>query len=238
MHERSKTTGSLLLTAVGAVMSLLLTVFTFSAIANPTKYVPPPTPLPTVPVTPTVEPTPLYGVVSYVLPATQENIAAGQAMFNMYCIGCHGAGGIGTNIAPNFVERAPLRLEYITERVRTGSTIMPPWPTQTIPDANLILIVNYLQSIAGSAMRVLTPEQMALAQQVYAQHCQACHGANGQGAPDGSGSLQLTPPRSYGQISVRVRDTTLDAFHGFTTSVLNEGQMQVLAVYVQSFMVP
>lgn len=42
-----------------------------------------------------------------------------------------------------------------------------------------------VETLAGSnAVRDYDPQQLALGQRVFAQHCAICHGANGEGAPN------------------------------------------------------
>jgi mono/diheme cytochrome c family protein len=79
--------------------------------------------------------------------ASAEQVAAGQELFNLYCIGCHGLGGVGSNVAPAFNNRPPLAADVIRRQVRSGRYAMTPFDPSRLSDDQLELLVRYIQSL-------------------------------------------------------------------------------------------
>ncbi|MGV8934488.1 MAG: c-type cytochrome, partial [Gallionellaceae bacterium] len=123
--------------------------------------------------------------------------ADGAALYAQNCNACHGdhSGGIGIplasaqNLTPD---------DYIRKTIRNGrpGRVMPAFPALSNDEVNAI--VRHVQSLHGG-----TPPQYANTiihgnlkhgKILFAQHCAACHGVNGEGG-EGTG-VTLSRPRN------------------------------------------
>ena len=121
----------------------------------------------------------------------------GAALYDQYCNACHGerSGGIGLPLS------SPQNLipdDYIRKTIRNGrpGRVMPSFAALTDYEVNAI--VNHVQSPHGG-----TPPHYANTpvkgniqngKILFAKHCAACHGTNGQGG-EGTG-VTLSRPRN------------------------------------------
>lgn len=92
------------------------------------------------------------------VPATQESVQRGHALFTVYCTPCHGTGGKGDGlVSTKFFPPADLSNPEL-QRVRTdgywesylsvGGTIMPSYGEALSPDERWH-VVNYLRTLAA-----------------------------------------------------------------------------------------
>jgi len=136
------------------------------------------------------------------LPAVAaEPAAKGRELYHRHCASCHGndgQGGVGVPLAlPSFL--SGVSDEYLFRTVRLGrpGRVMPAF-TQ-LADGEIRSIVAHVRSWSGQAARVPRAAgrirgNVARGRTLYAKHCSACHGANGEGG-HGTG-VTLSRPRN------------------------------------------
>jgi cytochrome c oxidase cbb3-type subunit 3 len=118
-------------------------------------------------------------------PAAQ---ALGQRLFLNYCAQCHASDGGGSKGFPNLTDRdwqyggTPEAIEASILNGRTG--VMPPFGA-ALGSEGTKDVAHYVRSLSG-----LTTDSIRVARggPLFAQHCVACHGA------DGKGNAQLGAP--------------------------------------------
>lgn len=115
----------------------------------------------------------------------------GARLYAQYCAACHGShgtGGVGVPLAlPDFLAAADN--EYLRQTIRLGrpGRVMPAF--RQLSDAQVSAIVGHIRGWAPAG--VSTPAHDATpiqgdaghGQKLFAQHCSACHGSNGEGGP-------------------------------------------------------
>ncbi len=100
----------------------------------------------------------------------------GPGLYQAHCFACHGQQGVGGPLAPEI--QHPVR-DYSAWVVRHGRAMttfpkgMDPVTAETLPDAQLTLIWDYLD----------LPPQPTTGQALYLDYCGNCHGADGKGGP-------------------------------------------------------
>lgn len=161
-----------------------------------------PTPIPTlVPATDVPRglqstPTAAFTIMSY--PAQEPQVAAGQQIYVSECANCHGADGTGAvPAARNFRDLDYMRGEapasfYVA--VTEGRGEMPAYRDRLSSDERWD-VVFYVWRLATSS------ETLALGQQIYQEHCAACHGEAGAG--ELLGSADFTDLREMDQLAPR-----------------------------------
>jgi cbb3-type cytochrome c oxidase subunit III len=112
----------------------------------------------------------------------------GAEIFAVRCSGCHGADGkggygpalAGAELLEHFPDAAD-QIAFVTE----GTGTMPGFGTQLEPDQIAAVVAYTREVLAGEATPPATeavdPDQAALGAQVYADTCDGCHGADGEG---------------------------------------------------------
>lgn len=128
-------------------------------------------------------------------PKTGTGAAAGKAVYDQYCVGCHATGAGG---APKFGDAAawePLAkqgLESLYQNAIHGINGMPPKGTcSSCSDDDIKNAVQYIvnESTGAQAAAAQPPpapvKQLTLAdgKRIYEQHCSACHNGGYPGAP-------------------------------------------------------
>ncbi|NDJ59473.1 MAG: cytochrome c [Chloroflexi bacterium] len=132
--------------------------------------------------------------------------ASGRESFMLRCSGCHGVGGVGTDIAPPFIDFLALPYEYVEERVRSGPDFMSAFSEDDLPDDELAQIVEYIQTeLVGRGIRDYTEDELAEGRIYYQETCAECHGSRGQGTNDYGPPLLTWPPHSITDIFVGAR---------------------------------
>ena len=126
-------------------------------------------------------------------------LAVGQSVFGDNCATCHGAGGGGAKGYPNLRDDVWLwggSLAEIEETIRIGVrsahpetrfSMMPAFGRDgMMTNAQIADVSEYVVALSGGETDAASAGR---GQQLYADNCAACHGANGegdraQGAPD------------------------------------------------------
>lgn len=111
----------------------------------------------------------------------------GAALYSRHCAACHGEtghGGVGVPLAlPDFL--ASVTDDYLVKTVRMGrpGRVMPAFSRLT--EAEVGSIVHHIRTFAAKLPAVLpsTPVRgdPVHGKELYARHCAACHGPNGEG---------------------------------------------------------
>lgn len=163
------------------------------------------------------------------LPALGKQVASrnalharGRTLYAQNCAGCHGASGDGHGPAAVGLMPKPsaLRLHrYSTEGLAqwmwngVAGSAMPAW--RDLPAADLASLTVYVQSLHDNAPEPARPTAPVLARgaTVYAQHCLACHGVEGDGK-GAAARVYLPRPANF---------TTTQPDTARIVQVLNEG---------------
>jgi ubiquinol-cytochrome c reductase cytochrome c subunit len=161
----------------------------------------------------------LYGVITrqgtgaQASPTTaQQDIANGEALFNVSCATCHGFGAVGNpGVAPSLIGAGSAAVYF---QMSTGR--MPAKevgaenerkPT-SFSEQEILDIAEYIQSIGGGP-EIPTPAQVstegadtALGSQLFSANCAQCHGFAGAGGAltygkDAPPLTQSTPTQIY-----------------------------------------
>jgi mono/diheme cytochrome c family protein len=120
----------------------------------------------------------------------------GEELFVQFCSACHGPTAEGTTLA--YEIRHPVR-DYARWVVRNGrpglefeSSSMPAWPPETVSDADLDKIFDYLDSFP----------QPTTGEGLYLDYCRNCHGD-----PIDTGVvLKVVGDEEYADVIEQVRD--------------------------------
>jgi cytochrome c oxidase cbb3-type subunit III len=114
-----------------------------------------------------------------------EVVAAGHAIYNRTCTGCHGADGVEGERAPALVgDRRFFRLSAtsIFDTIKGGipGTAMPPF---SLPDDDIWRIVVWIRAMRGSASETDVPGDVAKGAAIFSGkgECLKCHMLNGKG---------------------------------------------------------
>lgn len=164
-------------------------------------------------------------------------LASGAALFNLRCSGCHGFGGVGTEIAPPFIDFYALTYDYVEGRVRSGPEVMSAFTEEDLPNDQLADIVTYIEDeLVQTGIREYTEEELAAGRDLYVEKCAECHGTRGQGTNDFGPPLLIWPPYSVTGIfegariplpempRVRVSNDELDLIAGYYILELSTGE--------------
>jgi cytochrome c oxidase cbb3-type subunit 3 len=181
----------------------------------------------------------------------------GSQLYARHCAACHGeqgTGGVGVPLAlPAFLSAAPDR--YLEQTIRHGrpGRVMPAFGQ--LSDAEVQAIVAHIrawhpQSPAPLAARI--PGDVAHGKTLFAQHCAACHGADGKGG-HGTG-VTFSRPRDLPIIAPAlnnpgflvaapdgmIKDTLMHGREGtpmvsFLEQGLSERDIDAVVAYVRSF---
>ena len=153
----------------------------------------------------------------------------GAALFATNCVKCHGEQGMGTLLAPGI--QHPIR-DYFTWVVRNGRAVttyakpMEKWGTDKLSDADLTLILDYLD----------TPPQPTTGAALFADYCANCHGADAK-----SGVAKHNLLNEVAKINEMVRMghagmfTERDKFMPvFTQQRLSDADLKLIHDYIDS----
>lgn len=124
----------------------------------------------------------------------------GDELYQQHCSACHGAagnGGVGVPLALGDFQ-ASVSDEYLKKSIQLGrpGRVMPAFTQLT--DKEVASIVKHIRSFANVPYpkedRTPIKGDPKQGEKVYAQHCAACHGAQGQGG-EGTG-VTFSRPRN------------------------------------------
>lgn len=143
---------------------------------------------------------PLLILMGLAWPASATD--TGAMLYGRYCAACHGHdghGGVGMPLAlSDFLAVADDR--YLRTTIRSGrpGRVMPAFVQ--LRDDEVDALVRHIRGWAGPAAKSqpllkARPGNVLRGKRLYAQHCAACHGAQGQGG-HGTG-VTFSRPRDY-----------------------------------------
>lgn len=169
----------------------------------------------------------------------EQAMRMGQRLFANNCAVCHGSAGRGSIGFPNLTNGDWMwggTPEDILHTIRNGRQgVMPAKGTMpNMTTAQVDQVVNYVLSFSG---RERDAEAAEAGQQVFAQACAACHGA------DGTGNTALGAPNLtnehwlYGSSYEWIAETVMEGRQNempAQSGRLSEAQIQILAAYVLS----
>ncbi len=188
------------------------------------------------------EPEALTGV----FPQTAPNPENGKAIYEEKCLACHGDEGLGngpdSTSLPNAVARigaadvaalsSPAEWYTITYNGNIDR-FMPPF-SGSLSEQDVWDVLSYVYTFSSPAERVAAGEQL------FADTCTECHGADGSGAVPGAADLtdgEHMVTLSLGDIAQKVSTGNGDQEHVFST-VLDTEQIDAVALYVRSLVFP
>lgn len=79
-------------------------------------------------------------------PGASANTAKGLSLFVQNCGGCHGGEKATGKVGPA-LNNISFPFEGLLRQVRSGAGVMPAFPASSLPDADVRLIYDYLQSL-------------------------------------------------------------------------------------------
>jgi ubiquinol-cytochrome c reductase cytochrome c subunit len=169
-----------------------------------------------------------------------ELVARGRELYLTGCVSCHGADGVGTNIAPTLVNAGAASANFYLTTGRMpaaqGVPYQPPRKQPAYGQPDIDALVAYVASLgSGPAIPVVdvTDADVAAGGVLYRANCAACHQSAGAG-----GAL------SYGQSAPHLRyATALQVVEAlrigpgempvFSEQTITDQQANQIATYVQ-----
>jgi len=128
---------------------------------------------------------------------TVASAKSGEALYNIYCVACHQAGGAGkVGFAPFIRNHDFLSLasdEFLRQTILTGrpGTAMVAWAHLKPHEIDsLILYLRSEEDPDGPVVAKIDPDRQhpgdaAVGQVLYGQYCATCHGQNASGYAEG-----------------------------------------------------
>ncbi|MEA2007781.1 MAG: c-type cytochrome, partial [Chloroflexota bacterium] len=178
-----------------------------------------------------------------------DTLTLGVTVYAQQCVACHGADGLGTDLAPalNAPEVKATPLDELERIIRSGvpSTLMAGWEkvlTDEEISATITLITQWDQVAVGAIPTPdeplpVTEESLALGADLYAANCSRCHATEGQGTPRApslnvKGYLEATNDAALQQIiTLGVPGTSMPAWG----DKMLESEIQALVGFIRSW---
>lgn len=181
----------------------------------------------------------------------------GDRLYHRDCVACHGeggGGGVGVPLnLPDFL--AVASDDYFRATIRNGrpGRVMPAFPR--LSDAEIDAIIDYLRSFSSEPAPVYDKDGLkgdaARGKTLFASHCSACHGEQGQGGTGTGvtfsrprGAPVMAPALNNAGFQAAVSDAMLKATllrgrHGtpmpsITDLGLNESDADDLVAYLRT----
>jgi cytochrome c oxidase cbb3-type subunit 3 len=130
----------------------------------------------------------IYGLLlSFACGLTAVAAPDGAGLFGRYCAACHGdkgSGGVGVPLAlPSFLGSVDDRFLATTIRYGRPGRVMPAF--DALSDAQIRAIISFIRGWEQQPAPVYGDKPVkgdaAHGKQLFASHCAACHGSNGEG---------------------------------------------------------
>ncbi len=167
-----------------------------------------------------------------------DALSAGRNLFVNNCATCHGSDARGARGFPNLTDQEWQwggEPEQIRTTIANGRMAVMPGFGGSLDEAQLDLLVDYVQSLAG---RDIAPARVAEGRTVYLQRgCLACHGPDGSGNPALGGPPLTNEIWLYGSGPSVIRDVIVNGRQGQMPAqapLLGDDRVHVLAAYVMS----
>ena len=178
-----------------------------------------------------------------------DKLAAGIMLYAENCVACHGADGLGSNLAPALNDPGVRAQEAAalerTLRLGVSGTLMAGW--EKALDAEQIgalveLMLRWDEVPSGAIPApdkpfLVTEESLALGEELFAASCSSCHGPEGQGSQRApslnvQSYLAETPDSALEQIvSLGVPGTSMQGW----ADRLSEAQIQAIVGFMRSW---
>jgi putative heme-binding domain-containing protein len=154
----------------------------------------------------------VFALSILLVPVMAQDLATGEAIFNVNCAFCHGTDGSGGR-GPNL--RGSLRsgnLDADIAKVISNGIPGTAMPKFGLEDDELKSIVMYVQSFRKAAPAVVPVEGDPLAgKRIYeAQGCSRCHEIGNQGSALGPNLSRAGVARSYEYLKTSIVDPSVD----------------------------
>lgn len=178
-----------------------------------------------------------------------EQLARGVTLYAENCVACHGADGLGTNLAPALNDPVVRNrdLEELQRVMLYGNpgTLMAGWD-KTLDESDisaLLTLITDWDSVPSGTIPApdipvpITVESIALGSEIYSATCSRCHGSDGQGTPRApalnvKGFLSDTTDLAMQQIiTLGVPDTSMPAWG----DRLTDAELQALVGYIRQW---
>ena len=178
-----------------------------------------------------------------------DKLAAGITLYAENCVACHGADGLGSNLAPALNDPGVRAQEAAvlerTLRLGVSGTLMA--GLEKALDAeqieSLVELMLRWDEVPNGAIPapdepvLVTAESLALGEELFAASCSSCHGPEGQGSQRApslnvQSYLAETPDSALEQIvSLGVPGTSMQAW----ADRLSEAQIQAIVGFMRSW---
>ncbi|HEX8521316.1 MAG TPA: c-type cytochrome [Tepidisphaeraceae bacterium] len=182
------------------------------------------------------------------LDLTSANLEKGKAVYARACASCHGEKGAGNGVSagpllprPTNLTHAAYSREFMADAIFNGvpATAMPGFSTLSQDD--LRDVVAYSLSLGQKPADAKASGDVAVAKDLYQQHCMNCHGADGAGdgiaagtSPRPPANFKVKQPTNHHAMMI-ISDGVAGSTMPQWKAKLSEAQRMQLAEYVRGF---
>jgi len=169
-----------------------------------------------------------------------ELIARGRELYLTGCVSCHGAGGVGTDLAPTLVDVGAASADFYLTTGRMpaaqGVPYQPPRKQPAYNQADIDALVAYVASLGnGPAIPAVDTADADVAQGgvLYRANCASCHQSAGAGGALSYG--QSAPHLKYATPTqvVEALRTGPGEMPVFSEQTITDVQANQIAAYIQ-----